>query len=62
MQASGKTKHLGDDLEAVGVEAVAMNKLRDGDVALGRQGRKQVEALKHEADFVAPQFCARGIA
>src|SRR5258708_2721284 len=43
-------------------ESVAMNKLRDGDIALGRQGGEQIETLKDEADFVAAQFGARGVA
>src|SRR6266851_2036784 len=62
MKTSRQTEHLRYDIEAVRVESVAMNKLRDGDIALGRQGGEQIETLKDEADFVAAQFGARGVA
>src|SRR6266850_1160600 len=55
----GEAKHLRDDIETVRVKAVAMNELRDGDVALCRKGREQIEALEDEADLVAAQFGAR---
>ena len=53
--------HLSDDLEAMGIEAVAMNVLRDGDVSLGGESGKKIEALEDETDFVAAQFGALGI-
>ena len=39
-----------------------MNKLRDGDIPFGRQRGEQIETLEDEADFVAAQFGARGVA
>src|ERR1700675_4001518 len=62
MHAAGKAEHLRDDFKAVGIKAVAVNELRDGDVALGGERGEQVEALEDEADFAAAQFGARGIA
>ena len=47
-----------DDLEAVRIETVAVNMLRDGDVAARVQRRQQIEPLKHEADLVAAQLGA----
>ena len=44
------------------IEAVAVNELRDGDVALGVQRGKQIKSLEHETDFVPAQFGARGVA
>ncbi len=38
MKATRQTEHLCHDIEAVGVKTIAVNKLRDGDIALGRQG------------------------
>src|SRR6267378_7248805 len=54
----GEAKHMRDDIEAMGVKAVAMNELRDGDVALCRQSGEQIEALEDEADLMAAQFGA----
>ena len=62
MQAACQAEHLRYHVETMGIEPVAMNKLGDGDIAFGRQGRKQVESLKDEADFVAAQFGAGGVA
>ncbi len=39
-----------------------MNELRYGDISFGRQCRKQIESLEDEADLVAAQFGARGVA
>jgi hypothetical protein len=52
LQALGEAEHVGDHLEPVRVEAVAVNVLRDGDIAAGVERRQQVEPLKHEADLV----------
>ena len=62
MQASVESEHFGDDIEAMRIEAVAVNELGDGDVALRVQGGKQIESLEDEADFVAAQLGARGVA
>src|SRR6266403_1250413 len=62
MKTARQTEHLGYDIEAVRVETVAMNELRDGDIPLGRQRGEQIETLEDEADFVAAQFGARGVA
>src|SRR6267143_1552454 len=62
MKAPRQTEHLRYDIEAMRVESVAMNKLRNGDIALGRERGEQIETLKDEADFVAAQFGARGVA
>jgi hypothetical protein len=45
----------------MGIEAVAMNVLRDGDVSFGGESGKKIEALEDETDFVAAQFGALGI-
>ena len=62
MKAPCQAKHLRDDVKAMRVETVPMNKLRDGDIPLGRQGGEQIEPLKDKADFVAAQFGARSVA
>ena len=62
VEASGQPEHLRNDFEAVRVEAVAVNKLRNGDVALGCERRKQVEALEDETDFTPAEFGARRVA
>ena len=62
MKSSRQAEHLRYNVEAMGIETVPMNKLRDGDVPFGCQRREQIEALKDEADFVAAQFGACGIA
>ena len=62
MQASRQPEHLRDDVEAVRIEPVTMNKLRDGDISFGRQSREQIESLKDEADLVAAQFGTRCVA
>src|SRR5579863_2356615 len=51
VHTTGETEHLGDDIEAVRIKAVAMNELSDGDIAFGGEGREKIEALKDEADF-----------
>jgi hypothetical protein len=62
MKAPRQAKHLRYNVEAMRIETVTMNELRDGDVPFGCQRGEQIEALKNEADFVAAQFGARGIA
>ena len=62
VQAACQAKHLGDHLEAVRIEAVAVNELGDGDVAFGGQGREEIETLENETDFVAAQLGARRVA
>jgi hypothetical protein len=44
------------------IEAISMDELGDGDVAFGAERRKQIETLKDEADFVAAQAGALGVA
>ena len=62
VQTPCQTEHLRHNIEAVRVESVAMNKLRDGDIPFGRQSREQIESLKDEADLVAAQFGTRCVA
>jgi len=62
MQAAFKAQHLGDHVEAVGVEAVTMNELRDGDVAFGGECGQQIETLENETNLVAAEFGARSVA
>src|SRR5205085_2409617 len=54
--------HMLRHVEAMRVEAVAVNKLRDGDVAFGSQSGKQIEALENETDFVAAELRALPVA
>src|ERR1700690_2702889 len=61
-QAIAESQEIGDHVEAVRIEAVAVNVLREGDVVVGVEGRQQVEFLKDEADLVTPQQGARRIA
>src|SRR5579863_8476688 len=61
-EAAVEAEHFGDDVEAMGIEAVAMNVLGDGDIAFGGERGEEVEALKDEADFAAAELGALGIA
>lgn len=61
IEAFFDAEHPRDDLEAVRIEAVAMNVLRDGDISLGSEGRKKVEALEDESDFVTAQLGTLGV-
>src|SRR6267142_1719787 len=61
-EAAVQAKHFGDYIETVRIKAVAVNILSDSDVTLGGEGGKQVETLKHEADFAAAKFGAFGVA
>ena len=62
LQAVGEAEHLGDDLEPVRIEAIAVNMLRDGDIAAGVERRQKVEPLKYEADLMPPQLGPFGVA
>src|SRR5487761_450170 len=62
MQAVRKAEHARDDVEAMRVEAIAVNVLRESDIAPGTEGRQQIETLENESDFVAPQQRASGVA
>ena len=62
LEASGETQHFCDYVEAVGIEAISVDELRDGDVAFGGKRRKQIETLEDEADFVAAEPGALGVA
>jgi len=62
LEASGEAQHFCDYVEAVRVKAISVNELRDGDVAFGRESRKQIETLEDEADFVATEPGALGVA
>src|SRR6266851_6601604 len=61
VQAALEAQHLGNDVETVGVEAIAVNELRDGDVAFGGQGGQQIEALEDEANLVAAELGTRRV-
>jgi len=55
-----QAEHLLYNVEAMGIETVTMNKLRDGDIAFGCQRGEQIEALKDEARFCGGAiWCAR---
>ena len=45
-----------------GSKAVAVNVLRDGDIAFGGERRKQIKTLKNETDLVAAELGSLGIA
>ena len=62
LQTSCEAQHFCDYVEAVRIEAVSVDELGDGDVAFGAQSRKQIETLKDEADFVATEPGAFGVA
>ena len=57
-----RVQHFRDDIETMRIEAVSVNELSDGDIALRGQRRKQIKSLEDETDLVAAQFRARGIA
>ena len=61
LQPAFEAQHFGDDIEAVRVVTIAVNELRDSDIAFGGERRQKIEALEHEADFVAAQLGARGV-
>src|SRR5215472_3796946 len=61
LKAARQAEHLGNHVEAVRIETVAVNKLRDSDIAFCGERRKQVEALKDETDLAATELGARGI-
>src|SRR5271163_4424532 len=62
MQAAYQAEHLGGYVEAMRIESVAMNILRDGDVAFGGERGQQIKTLEDEADFVAAELGTLGIA
>src|ERR1700722_7048033 len=62
MQAALETQHFRDDIEAVRVEAVSVNELRDRDITLRRQRGKQIKSLEDETNLVAAEFRARCVA
>src|SRR6266852_717680 len=61
VQAPLQAQHFGNHVEAVGIEAIAMDELRDGDVALGGQSGQQIETLENEANFMPPQLGTRRV-
>ena len=54
-------EHFRDNIKAVRIETVAVNVLRNGDVAFCAERRKKIEALKDKADFTAAKFGPRRI-
>ena len=62
MKASNEPQHFCDYVEAVRIEAISVNELRDGDIAFSAERRKQIETLEDEADFVATEPGAFGVA
>ena len=62
MQAIAEPQHFHDDVKAVGIESVAVNVLRDGDIAVSVERGQEVKSLKHKTDFVAAEFGAVRIA
>ena len=61
MEAALESEELGDYIEAVRIEAVAMNILSDGDVASGGERGEKIEALENEADLAAAELGALGV-
>ncbi len=55
LQAALQSQHVGDNLEAVRIEFVPVNVLRDGNISARIERRQQVKSLKYEADFAPPQ-------
>src|SRR5271163_774825 len=56
MKPSIEAEHLGDHVEAMRIEAVAVDVLSNGDIAFGGERRKEIKALKNEADFMAAEL------
>ena len=61
-QACADAEQIGNDLEAVWIESICVNVLRESDVVVGVERGQKIEALKDEADFVAAQQSAGGVA
>jgi hypothetical protein len=61
-QAASEAEQLRDDLKTVRIEPIAVNVLRDGDIAAGVKRGQKIEALKNESDFVTAQLGALGVA
>src|SRR5215469_16188686 len=61
MQALFQAQEANDRLKAMGVKSVPMDMLRKCNVVIGIEGRQQIEALKHKANFVAAQQCPRRV-
>jgi hypothetical protein len=62
LQTAAQAEEIGNDLKAVGIESISVNVLGQSDVVVGIESGKQIETLKDEADFVAAQQSARGVA
>src|SRR5579862_4225064 len=62
IEASGDAEELGEDVEAVRIEAVTVNVLSERDVVAGSERRQKIEFLEDEADFVAAKVGAGGVA
>ena len=62
LQAAAQAEQIGDDLEAMRIESVSVNVLGQSDVVVRVESGEQIKTLKDEADFVAAQQSARGIA
>ena len=62
VEAVAQAEQVDGDVEAVGVEAVALDLLRQDDVAAGGEAGEEVEALEDEADGAAAKQGAVGVA
>jgi hypothetical protein len=52
LKAALEAQHLGDNIEAVRIEAIAVNKLCDSDIAFGRERRQEVETILWRRNLV----------
>ena len=57
-----QAQQTGNSFEAVRVETVSMDVLREGNIVIRIERRQQIKSLEHEADFVAAQQGSRGVA
>ncbi len=62
IEASRDAEELGENVEAVRIEAVAVNVLGERDVVAGGERRQEIEFLEDEANFVAAKVGAGGVA
>src|SRR5208283_4732303 len=58
LKTAVETEHFGHHGETMWIEAITMNVLGDGNIALGGKRGKQIEALKDEPDLVPAQLSA----
>ena len=62
LEPSGQAQHSCNHLEAVRIEAIPVDKLRDGDVTFSGKSGKQIKSLKYKTNFVPAQPGAFSVA